>query len=152
MLQASASLYHFSRSWVIKLTGSASRVASTLQISRFSPLESTLIIYDMRSKGKTCYVCNACLLLLLNPIHYYFVIYNESNENKILLLTKNFANYSLMTKHFGIPKYYLRGGLYFDRLPINLLTGNSRVGLSSTIEYRNLMAQFSYVFVPVLYI
>jgi hypothetical protein len=55
-------------------------------------------------------------------------------------------------EHFGMPKYYLRCGLKFDRLPINLLTGNSRDSLASTIDYRNLIAQCSYVFVPVRYI
>jgi hypothetical protein len=141
MLQASAALYHLSRSWVIKLTASASRVASTLQMSLFSLLASTLVIYDMRSKGTTCYVCNACLLLFLIPIHYYFVIYNESNENKIWCLDEKFCIlFAYELEHFGMPKYYLHGGLKFDKLPINLLTGNSRDGLTSTIEYRNLIA------------
>ena len=51
-----------------------------------------------------------------------------------------------------MPKYYLGGCLKFDRLPINLLTGNSRGGLTSTIDYRNLIAQCIYLFVPVRYI
>jgi hypothetical protein len=42
-----------------------------------------------------------------------------------------------------MPEYYLRGGTKFDKLPINLLAGNSRDGLTSTIEHRNLIAQFS---------
>jgi len=51
-----------------------------------------------------------------------------------------------------MPKYYLRGGLKFDKLPINLLVGNSRDGLTSRIEYINLIAQFAHVFLPVHYI
>jgi hypothetical protein len=153
MLQASAALYHLSRSWVIKLTARAWRVASNLQISRFSPLASTLVIYDVRSKGTTCYVCNACLLLFLIPIHNYFVIYNECYENKIWRLDENFCKlFAYDLEHFGMPKYYLRGGLKFDKLPINLLTGNSRDGLTSRIEYINLIAQFAHVFLPVYYI
>ena len=49
-------------------------------------------------------------------------------------------------------KYYLRVGLKFDKLPINLLIGNSRDALTSTIAHRNLLAQFIYVFVLVRYI